>query len=144
MSNITPIMQGQFGLAEHRFSMFSCIMAATVTVDTITEPALFVNVANKLTEGDEIRVVAEDQSFIARLYVTFVRGTDVRVKLLEFYEIDENADIDEPDDRYKISVRGAKRVCVQDLETGEFLFENLPDKKTAHRELDDYLRAMNR
>lgn len=139
-----PILPGDFGLAEHRFSVFSCIIAASITVDTITSPELFVNVATKLSEGDEIRAVADDQSFVAKLFVTFVRGTDVRVKVLEFYEFEENEDIDEPDDRYKISVRGAKRVCVQDMQTGEFILENLPDKKTAHRELDDYIRAMNR
>lgn len=139
-----PINNKDFGLSEHRFSMFSCTVSSEHTEETIIDPANFVNVAGKIDIGDEIRFVADDYSFLGELFVTFRRGTDVRVKLLSFTVIEENAIPDEKDERYVIKQRGPLKWCIVDTTDNSNVKTEIANKSTAYRELDDYLRAMSR
>lgn len=139
-----PINTRDFGLAQHRFALLACVVSASLTKETITAPGNFVNVAAKLDVGDEIRFVAEDYSFVGRLFVTFRRGTDVRVKLLEFTTIEENAVDEEPDERYIIKQKGPLKWCIVDTQDNSNVKTEIPNKTVAYRELDDYLKAMSR
>lgn len=142
--SLQPIKNNTFKLAEHAFRRHSCSVEASTKKEQLTDPKLFVNVSAKINDGDEIRVVADDYSFVAILFVVWTRGHDVKTVLTSYTEVGDTEPADMPDDIYKIVLKGVKKFCIVDTRDGNHLIEGLPDKKTAQNELDDYLKALNR
>lgn len=144
--SLQPIKTNTFKLAEHSFRRFSCSIEASVTEEQLTNKQLWVNVSAKINDGDEIRVVADDYTFVATLFVTHVRGHDVVTKLLSFTRLDYSAEEEGEDysNLYDVTLKGVKKFCIVDKRTGDHIKEDIPDKKTAYRELDDYIKAIHR
>ena len=53
-------------------------------------PAFWKHVARKISACDEIRAVAYDGSWLAIYFVTYADGKEVRLALLDRYDIEEN------------------------------------------------------
>lgn len=138
------IKTSDFGLAEHRFRTFEAIVPGTTTNEQLVESETWSHIAGQLQPGDEIRVRAEDDSFVARLYVTYRQGTDTRVFVIyraQLEVVDPNIILDE-NAPYFVKLRGIKKWCLVKRDTGEVVKEMIPTQKQAHQELDDYVRAL--
>jgi hypothetical protein len=142
---ILPAIKGkEFQTAEHRYSRFDCLLPAGVTQGDLENPALWVNIAPRLKMFDEVRAVAEDHSFVAYLIVTFSQGTDARLKITSGADLAGNEDIEVPTSKYEVKLRGPKKWCLMNNETGECIKEGIPKKSDAYRELEDHIAALSR
>ena len=142
----TPIKPMSFQLAEHRYRRFDCFVPANTDKKDLENPALWVNVAPQLRMFDEVRVISDDHSFMAKLLVTFTQGTDARLKLIYGVDLEDESDTaEEPiPSKYEIKQKGQLKWCIVNNETGENIKTNIPKKSEAQRELEDYLAALHR
>ena len=144
MSNITPIKPTEFQTAEHRYRRFDCIAPKGITQKDLENPELWCNVAPQIKMHDEVRVIAEDHSFVAYLLCTFAQGTDARLKIVGGADLhdEESEQIELSSSKYEIKLCGAKKFCILNKETGEVIRENLAKKSIAERELEEYIAAL--
>jgi len=146
MSNtkkLNPVRNADFQLADHRFRRFDCTVPAGTTKKDLENPSLWESVAGQLRQGDEVRAISDDFSFVAYLLVTFSQGTDARLKVVNGADLDE-VEATEVQGKYFIKMRGPKKWCVMNRETGEAIKENIAKQSEAQRELEDYVTALNR
>jgi len=143
IKNIEPLRSAFFGLSAHQYQQFNATVPGILRPADLESPALWVNVASKLQVHDEIRAIADDSSFYAQLLVTFVNGTDVRVKVVfgvEFEGMQEEVEDNAP---YFCKQRGPLKWCIVKRSTGENVKKMMPTRLFAEKELSDYVRAMN-
>lgn len=141
---VNPIKPKEFQTAEHRYQRFDCFLPTNVTKDDLENPSLWVNIAPRLKMFDEVRVIAEDHSFVATLIVTFAQGTDARLKILNGVDLDNDEEIDIPTSKYIVKLRGPKKWCLMNTDTGECIKEGIPKQSMALRELEDHITALSR
>jgi hypothetical protein len=141
-----PLRRSEFGNAEHRFQRFDAIVPPQTTTEQLESPDLWVNVATSMRPGDEVRVRADDDSFVALLHVTYSVGTNIRLKLIyraAMEEVDYDA-MNEITSDYEIKLRGVKKWCVIHKTTGDVIKELIATQKEALTELDDLQKALRR
>lgn len=148
MSNtaeIIPITTLKFGLASHSYQEFSAIVPAHTTREALEDPLFWANVKSRLKTFDEIRVVAEDGSMVARLLVAYADLQSAHCRVLEFYQI-ENCDPEElqrSQSRFECRQKGVLKWCICDTATDEVVKSGLPTRAVAERELEEWLRAQS-
>lgn len=112
--------------------------------DAVVNPLLWVNVASRCKVGHEIIAKNAELSIYCRMLVQYAQGSDIRLWLLEYVEMDDvNADMDDSG-RYEVRLRGMKRYCVVDKATGVPVFEDIPTKVEALQKMADHERALSR
>lgn len=144
MKEFAAIRRGEFGLARHRYETHDATVDAGLKKTQLTDRRLWVNVAPSLTVGDEIRVRASDDSFVGRLYVMFVSGSDTRMKLMDYTQL-EKIDFDSLADAaggYEVKHKGNRKYAIVNSNTGEVVQQDIPSKLDAQKALSDYLRAL--
>jgi hypothetical protein len=62
---VDPLRPADAGLFEHRVTRLDATVPGGYTTDQLEDPALWVNIANKMTMGTEVRCLADDMSFVA-------------------------------------------------------------------------------
>jgi hypothetical protein len=137
------VSSSEFQLDSHRYQRFDCITPTGINKENITEPQHWVNVAGKLRVFDEIRCISEDHSFVAYLIVTFVQGTDVKLKLVNGAELESFEGDYAQNSKYDVVLRGTHKWCIIDTSTGDVLFKDIATKAKAYKELEDYTKALN-
>lgn len=145
IKKIVPVKPAQFQTAEHRYRRHDCVVPVGTKKEDLESPELWVNVAPLLNKGvafDEVRVMSEDETFVAYLVVTFSQGSDARLKLLSFHELESSGEIELPQGKYDVKLLGAKKFVLYNTETGENIKENIPTKVQAYQELEDYVKAL--
>tara|TARA_R110000803_G_scaffold11041_1_gene33485 strand:- start:48 stop:560 length:513 start_codon:yes stop_codon:yes gene_type:complete len=140
---VTPILSKAFLLQPAAYQMHNALIPAGITKDDLTNPRMWNHVSSKIKLHDEIRAVAEDGSFLAKLLVTFKHSLDVGVKVLEFYQLEEvdyekEAGLDE----YDIKNRGALGWCVIDKKNGKNIKTNCASQAEAFTERDEYVTRL--
>jgi hypothetical protein len=143
-TKIKPLNSSNIGLASHVYQTFSATVEQGITKKDILTGEYWKLISGKLRHHDEIRLVAEDGSFYMRVLVTFIMGTDVRVKEIEYVKLEK---VDEQDynveSKYDVYHRGGNRgFAVRKKDTGENIIENCESKSAAHKQLEDYLKIM--
>lgn len=112
--------------------------------DAVVNPLLWVNVASKCRVGNEIIAKNVELSIYCRMLVQYAQGSDLRLWLLEYVEMDDvNPDM-EDSGRYEVKLRGTLRYCVMDKVAGKAVFEGIPTKVEALQRLADHERALSR
>lgn len=141
---VAPLKPGKFGSGIHEFNTHNARIAGGTPVEVLTDGRFWAHVARKLKVGDEIRALAEDCSFRALLLVSYVRGTEVVVKLLELTEVDavDYDALNNVDSGYRLSEKGTQGWCIVKNTTGEIVKEGFANQALASRALTDYLKAM--
>lgn len=140
---ITPIKPTDVQLATHMYQSFGATLPKAVSKKEITNPAIWVNAASKMQMGAEIRVTDYDNSFMARLFVTFASGHDVRLKLLE-YHVFEAEDVPAIESKYFLRQRGQQKWCIMDKDKPDPVFHSIPTKHEAEKKLHEYKAALAR
>jgi len=140
---ITPLKLEFTGLATHRYRQFDAEVPGHYTREDLENPVLWAFLAPKLNPRDEIRVTADDGSFVATLYVQFVKGSTVKVKLLDGTELDSvDKTLTEAEGDYFIKMRGVKKWSIVKRDTGEIIEEMIPDQASAMKALQDLEKAL--
>jgi hypothetical protein len=141
---IEPLRMSHFGMAQHQYQQFNAEVKAGTTPEQLEDPHFWSHVKQKLRLFDEIRVIAEDSSFLAKVLVTFADGNRVRTKVVYGVEL-EAADpeqIMDEESRYYIKQRGRLGWCVIDRQTDQNIREGIRTRSDAMRELEDHLKAL--
>jgi len=142
MNKIQAVKPADFQTAEHRYNRFDCFVSPDLKNKDLENPDLWTNVASRLKQFDEVRVIAEDHSFVAYLIVLFSQGTDARLKLINGAELENLDNIDMPKGKYDIKLCGPKKFVIFNVETGENVKEGIATKLQAYKELEDYITAL--
>jgi len=142
MSKINPVKTAEFQMAQHRFTQFDCVVPAGTTDKDLENPDLWVNVAPKLRMWDEVRVIAEDHSFVAYLLVMFAQGTDARLKVVNGANLDDDDAESNSESKYEVKLRGPHKWCVINKENGDILNTGIAKKSEAQKWLEEYEAAL--
>ena len=108
----------------------------------LVDPALWVNVAQRLTMGCEIRVTDNDCSFMARLYITYANQHDVRLHLLEYHVFETESVVESVE--YEIRQRGVHKWCLMRKDHPDPIQSGIATKHEAEKQLDEYLKTLAR
>jgi len=143
--SVEPIGLNKLTNMEHAARFFNVILPESIRKEDLERPEIWVNVGSKLAETSEIRVVAQDMSFVAYLFVTYALGSTVRVKVLSIHEWENTEDLeDESLQRYAVKRRGLKKWCIIDNVDGRVMYENIVTKQQAMSDREDLLKALSR
>ena len=142
---ILPAKPNEFGLATHKFRIYSAIAPRGMQPDDLYNPLFWSHVANQLTMFDEVRVLAEDGSWVAYVLVTFRHANNVKIKMLNSEVLEDvSYEVPEENQRYIAKQRGMLKWCIVDNETGENVFDRIPTQSKAYAKLESYLASLNR
>lgn len=136
-----PIRRASFGLAEHNFRTFDAKVSGDMTPADLLDPGFWTNVAAQMNPGDEIRAVSDDDTWMARLYVTASIGTQVRLHLIYATEMEKPTEL-EANGPYFVERRKGHNWCVIERESGRIVVENQTSQSKAYREMEDLMRAL--
>lgn len=114
-----------------------------MTKAELINPSLWVNVASKMQMNDEIRVVDEDGSMMARLFVTYANGHDIRLRVLE-HQVFETEDVKEPEEEYFIKQRGTHKWCLMKRDQADPIYSGIATKHEAEKQKYEYMNALAR
>lgn len=136
----------RFASAVHAHNTWTAMIPAGVTLnDILKDPNYFAHVASQIRVGDEIRLVAEEGTWVAWLYVAFVNGKHIVASLRQELKLDTNFESrDELRERFVVKLCGPLKYCIMDQETGQRVREGIENEVAARRQLDDYIKALSR
>lgn len=140
-NKVTPLrMMPQ--LAQHAYRQLGVVVPAGCKRADLENPAFWLNVAQRLQAGDEIRCIEEHGSFVAYVIVTFVSGNDARCKVISFTELGAVPDQVE-DDVYVVKNGGVTGFYIKDKRDGSRLFDRYyPSHKEAAQALEGHLKSL--
>ena len=140
---ITPLRRSDVQLSSYCYQSFGAVIPKPLSKKDIVEPGLWVNVASKINMNDEIRVVDDNGSMMARLFVTYANGHDIRLRVLE-HHVFETEDVAEKESPYFIKQRGVQKWCVMKKDTPDPVYANIATKHEAEKQLHEYRNALAR
>jgi len=140
---ITPLKRTDAQLATYCYQNFGAIIPQKLNKKAIVDPKIWVNVASRMQMFDEIRVVDENATFMARLFVTFAQGHNIRLQVLE-YHIFETENVPEVEEEFSVRCRGTHKWCVMQKDNAEPILKGIPTKIEAEKAKMDYMAALAR
>lgn len=146
-NEIDPVRPAMFGADTHVVRRFNATVSGKLTRKDLENPKLWSLVAKHFTMGDtELRMMADDFSFLAYGIVTYAQGTTAKVNVYAFYKLDEvdHSEVVDPLDDYITKMMGPKKWCIVKASTGEIIKELIPTQVDAARELAEYKRVLSR
>lgn len=139
-----PLRPDRFGQFQHTVVQFNAYVPEGTKKETILDHRYWAHVAGQVKPYSEIRVICEDGSYYCRLLVVYKNGSDIRVKALEFHDLESVKEVDE-EQEYFVKSRGAvHKWCVVRKADGENIKTGFATQEEALRELADYMRALGR
>ncbi len=140
---IAPVRPGSFQLSEHRMRRFDATVNAALK-DELENPKLWVNVAPKINIADELRIIADDLSWVAYGICLFSSGSQAKIKIIQAFELDVVDGDAETESLYIAKLRGIKKWCIQDVKTAQFVREGIDTKAAALAEIDELVKILGR
>jgi hypothetical protein len=141
---LIPLKPAEFSLFEHSTRKFNATVPGGSSEEDLENPDLWVNCAQKMEMGDEVRCLADDMSFVAYGICTFVQGSVAKIKIIAGYELDAvdyEAVADEASN-FECKQRGPKKWCIINKKNGDIVKEMIPTQLQAMKELADYQKAL--
>lgn len=143
VTKIAPLRPADFGLFEHSVPRFSATVPGDFKKENLEDPALWVNCANKMGMGAEIRCIADDMSFVAYGICTYAQGSVAKVKIISMHKLDAVDYSDTgPAGDFEAKLRGPKKWSIINNKTGEVVKEDIATQLECLRELEDYKKAL--
>ena len=108
-SACVKLNERNFMSAEFARQSFRIIPESGVTIEQITSPEYWANVARRINPHDTIEVVPEDGAFYALLFVTNTGKLSVKTQVLQFVELSEKKPVvtlQDVDDLFDIAYGG--------------------------------------
>lgn len=142
---ISPLRDSRhFQEAEFSYKVFSARVDGHHTEKTLVDPNYWVNFCSLLTPGDEIRALADDGTFLARLLVNHIQGTQAHLYILEFTKLGTVNDNLPIHDGYEIKNGGAAGWWIKVKADGSRLFPGVSHKNQSEaiQALNEYVAAL--
>lgn len=143
ITDIQPINERDFGPATQHYLSFSASVPACFEEADIENPQAWLFVARRMQAGSELRVMANDLSWVAYCIVMSVTGNNAQIKVKTIYVLDKK-DEETAESRFEVKWFGPRKFGYVNKATGDVLKDNIPSKLQAMAELDDYLKALAR
>lgn len=141
---VTPIRTSDLMLAQHAYGSHAATVPMGTNPKDLENPKWWVHVAHKMRPFDEIRVIPEDVSYVARLFVRYVEGTTVAVRLLDVNLVEPVTEDVIPKTDYDLKLRGTHKWCIVKIDTGEVVVKGIPNHPAAVKELDQFVKTLTR
>lgn len=142
LEGIRPLMPNACVEQQFSFRIFGAEIPAGVPADRADDPSLWVNIARKLQEKDEIIGVADDYSYRVHMMVVRVAGSTVRLKILNITELDAEDFLTQAAGGFRVEYKGPrKKHCIIDA-NGNIIKEGISAKHVAYRTMDELTRAL--
>lgn len=110
--------------------------------ESLEDPQYWVFMRALWKEGDEIRVTADDISWVAYGIVTNAQAGDIRVKFHDVIELEPRSEKEIEYQGYFIRNGGQiKKYYIANMKTGDVIREGLPTQREAMNYVDDQLKA---
>lgn len=129
-------------LATHAYSSHAVVVDRKLDQEVLESPEMWRHCAAALRAGSEVRVTSMDGAFYALVYISYVRGSDVIARVVNYVELDEVNYNDPVNQPYFVDMRQGRNWCVIKRETGEIVFGDIPTQSAAYRALEDHMRAL--
>lgn len=130
--NVSPFKPGDVAPRLNLHNSWATIAPGEMDPSTLENPKYWSFLKGRFTEGDDIRVTADNMSWIAEGYVVRGPAGDLMVKLIDIHEFQPPAEQYIDVGQYRIANRGAqKKYVVIDRNTGKELKTMLPTQIAA-------------
>jgi len=141
---IEALRPSDFGLVSHKITQFDANVSGVLKKIDLEDPDLWVNVANKMIMGSEVRCLADDMSFVAYGICTFAQGSTAKIKIISMHKLDVVSTETSATELsgYEIKLRGPKKWCLIKQSTGEIIKEGIATSTFAMKEMEDYVKAL--
>lgn len=127
--------------ADAMIARFSIILPKGVGLDDVENPALYSNIASRVPIESEIRLNAEDGSFVAWVYVSYSYGNDLRAHLIHSIQLDDVTG-ESNSSNYEAKLCGRDKWCIIDTRDGSRLKQNIATKIQCLQDIADHETAM--
>lgn len=139
------LMPDRFGLEEEKQRVFVVDLPAAVTLDEAMEPSYWAHVAEQMQPFDEIKIRAEDGSFIAYLVVGWCERNFAHVVMDRKINLSVNKEPPVSSVKHRIDWKGAHlKFCVIRNSDNKTLHEGERTKDEATRWLREYETSQGR
>jgi len=149
MSSISPaqqIMASNVQPVDYQYRHYSVMVKDDVTPDMLTDFRLWEHVAHKLEVFDEIRVIDEAETFMARLIITFSDKKRVNVKVLDVYDLQPAGSVEDISTLFTVKQKGPLKWCLVELRDDgsekEIIKDKIANQAAAQQEMDDYVKQL--
>ena len=109
---MNALTRQQVSLAQYSCNMFNVTVPANTDPESMLNPALWQLVAqpNNMSPGDEVRVIADDCSWVMRAIVSFRKGAQVHLRKESLTQLTATSFASDAvsDDRFIVEHRGPK------------------------------------
>lgn len=140
-----PLRRQNFARLEHACIIHNAVIPYGVTVKQALEEGFWANVANGVNMYDEIRMLAEDGSWLARAIVYDKHPRFLVLRLLEYYEFEVVRPLGAVFTKDDLSVVYRGPVLLHCIMRGdEVIKSKIAKRADAMQELEQYLRALGR
>ncbi len=134
MATHTPLHRT--GLTEGKFSfqLWQAIVPVGVTLDDACEPSSWQHAGRFIQARDEIRLICEDNSWLARAFVQRKGENKLYIKIIESFDLTSGDDVEnrEYESVYKGKIR---KWCLVDKLTGDIIQDGMENKDQANEVL---------
>ena len=89
MTQIVKIAEGDVQQTEAVQSFFTATAPANTPREALVDPVFWTHAARKLRPLSEIRVIAQDSSWYAHIFVMYSAGLDIKLHELGYWELGE-------------------------------------------------------
>lgn len=132
-----------FKTAQHAYTVHNASTPGELSKDDLTNPRLWALCSNKIRPGDEIRCLADDNTYLARLLVMFVNGSDVRVAMESFTSLKSEVEkFDADGEEYVVKNGGNAGWYIQKVSTKERVVTRIATEQEAYDALVEYKAKM--
>ena len=128
----------------YNFVNYDYMAPSGVTMDDLKSHTFWVDIAKYLRSGDEVKVLCDDMSFMARLLVIQSEANvGVRMHVLEHYDLNKQEEaLPSASDGYEIKFRGPRKWGILRLKDNVMVAEDLDTREDAQRQLASHIKAM--
>lgn len=132
----------QLNLETHYTQRYAIFVPSHVTIDDVLAPGWWAHVAMKLRPGDEVKVIPEDMSWRAVVFVRAVSRVEAIVQTIEFTELGTAVSTVAPDAPYYVKY-GSPSVMfrVHRRDNNEVVKDHFQTKEQAEQWIKNHMRA---
>jgi hypothetical protein len=138
------ITQDKIRQARGAFTLYSVQPYPGTTVEDVIKPDYWKHVAHNFKADDEIRMVPEDQSWRAHLYVTHAQHGEMFVQVLSHNNLSAMDPALLQTEEYEVKWRGVKKFSVVRKKDNAVIKEDIATKEQAVAEMASHVRAIRR
>ena len=140
---VTPVKPGDVKLENMMHQQWACFAPSDYSKDQVENPKFWTFMAPKFKDLDEIRITAEDGSWIAKAYIRKTMSMELFIQVYDWVELEAPQLAKEIEvSGYLIRHLGLVRMfCVHNKATGQLVKEGFRTQMDAMKYVTDHIQA---